>query len=77
VPPTLAQMHTMTNYLGGGFSAGKLVHGAKGVDDAMTILQQDEGKLNTPFLVDWNRGRVVLGDKALVEALLQEIRKAA
>jgi hypothetical protein len=76
-PPTKAQFETITNYMGGGYSAGKLVEGAKGVDDAVNIISQDESKLNVPFLVDWEGGRVVLGDKERVEHLLEEIRKAA
>jgi Protein of unknown function (DUF1687) len=77
-PPTRAQLEIITNYLGGGYAANKLVEGAKGLDDAAKIVQEDESKLNAPFLVDWEGGRVVLGgDKARVEHLLEEIRKAA
>ena len=77
-PPTRAQFETITNYLGGGYNASKLVEGARGLEDAVKIVQQDEGKLNVPFLVDWEGGRVVLGgDKSKVEHLLEEIRKAA
>jgi hypothetical protein len=54
------------------------VDGAKGLDNAVEILQNDESKLNVPVLVDWEGGRVVLGgDKERVEHLLEEIRKAA
>lgn len=77
-PPTRAQFEIITNYLGGGYNASKLVEGAHGLDDAMRIVQQDESKLNVPFLVDWDGGRVVLGgDESRVEHLLEEIRKAA
>ena len=77
-PPTRAQFEIITNYLGGGYSANKLVEGAHGLDDAMKIIGEDESKLNAPFLVDWEGGRVVLGgDKSRVEHLLEEIRKAA
>jgi Protein of unknown function (DUF1687) len=77
-PPTRAQLEIITNYLGGGYSANKLVEGAHGVDDAAKIVQEDESKLNAPFLVDWDGARVVLGgDKDRVEHLLEEIRKAA
>lgn len=77
-PPTRAQLETITSYLGGGYAANKLVEGAKGLDDAERIVQQDESKLNAPVLVDWDGGRVVLGgDKERVEHLLEEIRKAA
>jgi hypothetical protein len=77
-PPTRAQFEIITSYLGGGYNAGKLVEGAKGLDDAVKLVGQDENKLNVPFLVDWDGGRVVLGgDKARVEHLLEEIRKAA
>jgi len=30
-PPTRAQFEIITNYLGGGYSAGKLVDGAHGI----------------------------------------------
>jgi arsenate reductase-like glutaredoxin family protein len=77
-PPTRAQLETITSYLGGGYSASKIVDGAKGLDNAVEILQNDESKLNVPVLVDWEGGRVVLGgDKERVEHLLEEIRKAA
>ena len=76
-PPTKAQFETITSYMGGGYSAGKLVDGASGVQDAVDIVSKDESKLNVPFLVDWEGGRVVLGDKDRVEHLLEEIRKAA
>lgn len=77
-PPTRAQLETITSYLGGGYSANKIVDGAKGLDNAVEILQNDESKLNVPVLVDWEGGRVVLGgDKDRVEHLLEEIRKAA
>ena len=77
-PPTRTQLETITSYLGGGYSAAKLVDGAHGIDDAVNALQNDETKLNVPFLVDWEGGRVALGgDTARVEHLLEEIRKAA
>jgi Protein of unknown function (DUF1687) len=77
-PPTRAQLETITSYLGGGYSANKLVEGAKGLDDAAKLAQEDESKVNAPFLVDWEGGRVVLGgDKDRVDHLLEEIRKAA
>jgi Protein of unknown function (DUF1687) len=77
-PPTRGQFETITSYLGGGYNASKLVDGAKGLDDAVKLVEKDESKLNVPFLVEWEGGRVVLGgDKAQVEHLLEEIRKAA
>jgi len=76
-PPTKTQFQTITGYMGGGYSAGKLVEGAKGIDDAISIVSQDENKLNVPILVDWEGARVVLGDKDRVEQLLEAIRKAA
>ena len=77
-PPTRAQFETITQYMGGGYNASKLVDGAQGLDDAVNIVSKDESKLNVPFLVDWEGGRVVLGgDKDRVERLLEEIRKAA
>ena len=64
--------------MGGGYNASKLVEGAQGLEDAVNIVSKDESKLNVPFLVDWEGGRVVLGgDKDRVERLLEEIRKAA
>lgn len=77
-PPTKSQFETITGYLGGGYAANKLVEGAKGVDDAVKIVQSDESKLNVPILVNWEGGKVVLGgDKERLEGLLEEIRKAA
>lgn len=77
-PPTRSQFETITNYMGGGYNASKLVEGAKGLDDAVSIVSKDESKLNAPFLVDWEGGRVVLGgDQSRVEHLLEEIRKSA
>jgi hypothetical protein len=77
-PPTKTQLDTITGYLGGGFAAGKLVDGAHGVSDAVSILEKDKTKLNVPVLVNWEGGKVVLGgDKAQMEHLLEEIRKAA
>jgi len=77
-PPTETQLETMTGYLGGGFAAAKIVEGAHGVSDAVSILEKDRTRLNVPVLVNWEGGKVVLGgDKAQVEHLLEEIRKAA
>jgi hypothetical protein len=77
-PPTRNQLETITQYLGGGYTASKLVEGAKGVDDAVKIVAEDASKLNVPFLVEWEGGKVVLGgDKDRLEHLLEEIRKAA
>jgi hypothetical protein len=77
-PPTRAQFDTITKYMGGGYNASKLVEGAHGLDDAVSIVSKDESKLNVPFLVDWEGGRVVLGgDKAQLDGLLEEIRKNA
>jgi malonyl CoA-acyl carrier protein transacylase len=54
------------------------VDGAHGVSDAVSILENDKTKLNVPVLVNWEGGKVVLGgDKAQLEHLLEEIRKAA
>jgi hypothetical protein len=77
-PPTRTQFETITQYLGGGYAANKLVEGAKGIDDAMNIVAEDESKLNVPFLVNWEGGKVVVGgDKDGLEHFLEEIRKAA
>ena len=77
-PPTGTQLQILTGYLGGGFAAGKIVEGAHGVSDAVSILEKDRTKLNVPVLVNWEGGKVVLGgDKAQMEHLLEEIRKAA
>jgi arsenate reductase-like glutaredoxin family protein len=74
-PPTKAQLDSITSYLGGGYSANKLVDGAKGVEDAIKLLESDSSKLKVPFLVDWEGGRVAL-NKDTIEHLLEEIRKA-
>jgi hypothetical protein len=77
-PPTENQLEIITSYLGGGFSAGKIVDGAHGVSDAVSILEKDKTKLNVPVVVNWDAGKAVLGgDEAQVEHLLEEIRKAA
>lgn len=77
-PPTKSQFETITDYLGGGYAANKLVEGAKGVEDAAKIVADDESKLNVPILVNWDGGKVVLGgDKERLEHLLEEIRRAA
>ena len=77
-PPTRSQLETITSYMGGGYNASKLVDGAHGVEDAARIAEGNPNKLNVPFLVDWEGGRVVLGgDKDRIEHLLEEIRKAA
>jgi len=75
-PPTRQQFETITGYLGGGYTASKLVEGAQGLDDAVNIVQKDEDKLNVPFVVDWEGGKVAL-EQFTVERLLEEIRKAA
>jgi Protein of unknown function (DUF1687) len=75
-PPTRSQFETITNYMGGGYNAGKLVEGAMGLEDAVRIVTEDENKLMVPFLVDWHGGRVVIGDdETRFDRLLEEIRK--
>ena len=76
--PSKDQLHIITGYLGGGYAAGKLVQGANGLEDAVRILDEDETKLNVPFLVEWFNGKVVLGDDEVkVDQLLGEIEKTA
>ena len=54
------------------------MQGAHGLDDAVRILEEDETKLNVPFLVEWMGGKVVLGnDEKMVDALLGDIEKTA
>ncbi|KAK6355369.1 hypothetical protein TWF696_004478 [Orbilia brochopaga] len=74
-PMTTTQLRSVLDYVGDA-KVGDIVEGARGVTDAMKILEgaNNADKLKRPIVVDWNNGKVVLGEnqsalKQLVESL--------
>jgi len=80
-PPTRSQLQTIANDLLGG--AGKkqgisdIVRGAKDVNEAVNLVEKDaEASLVRPLVVDWNNGRVVVGDnESKVKELIDSLPK--
>jgi len=60
--PTSDQLKSIFEYLGGGV-AGELVKGAASQSDALRKVQADGNAFTRPVVVDWGRGKAVVGDK--------------
>jgi len=56
--PTSDQLRTILEYVGGK-NAGRLVEGAKDVEDALRL--RDTG-FKRPVVVDWHNGKAVIGE---------------
>ncbi|KIW10218.1 hypothetical protein PV08_11179 [Exophiala spinifera] len=61
-PPTPDQLKSIFEYLGGGV-AGELVKGAASQSDALRKVKEDGNAFTRPVVVDWTRGKAVIGDK--------------
>jgi arsenate reductase-like glutaredoxin family protein len=61
-PPTADQLRSIFDYVGGGV-AGDLVKGAASQSDALRKVQQDPDSFTRPVVVDWSRGKAVIGEK--------------
>ncbi|KAK6503602.1 hypothetical protein TWF481_008615 [Arthrobotrys musiformis] len=70
-PMTTTQLRSILDYVGEN-KVGDIVEGARGVHDAMKILEGAKGvdAVKRPIVVDWNNGRVVLGEK---QSALQQL----
>ncbi|KAK5131731.1 hypothetical protein LTR08_000620 [Meristemomyces frigidus] len=60
-PPTPDQLGSILEYLGPS-KAGSVVKDATGASDAMRKFNKDAKVFQSPVIVDWNRGRAVVGD---------------
>ncbi|KAL2429059.1 hypothetical protein ABEF95_003961 [Exophiala dermatitidis] len=61
-PPTSDQLKSIFEYLGPGV-AGELVKGAASQSDALRKIQSNGDAFTRPVVVDWTRGKAVVGDK--------------
>ncbi|KIW47188.1 uncharacterized protein PV06_02783 [Exophiala oligosperma] len=61
--PTPDQLKSIFEYLGGGGVAGELVKGAASQSDALRKVNEDANAFTRPVVVDWGRGKAVVGDK--------------
>ncbi|KIX10332.1 uncharacterized protein Z518_01414 [Rhinocladiella mackenziei CBS 650.93] len=61
-PPTPDQLKSIFEYVGNGM-AGKLVKGAASHGDALRKVKADGDAFTRPVVVDWARGKAVVGDK--------------
>ncbi|KAF3941658.1 hypothetical protein ABW19_dt0204535 [Dactylella cylindrospora] len=76
-PMTTTQLRSILDYIGEN-KVTDIVEGAKGVTDAMKILEKANGQdvLKRPITVDWNNGKVVLGDKqSAIKQLVDSLPK--
>ncbi|KAK6500566.1 hypothetical protein TWF506_003338 [Arthrobotrys conoides] len=73
-PMTPTQLRSILDYVGEN-KVGDIVEGAMGIHDAMKILEGAKGvdAVKRPIVVDWNNGRVVLGEK---QSALQQLVKS-
>ncbi|KAF3308327.1 hypothetical protein TWF173_001535 [Orbilia oligospora] len=73
-PMTTTQLRSILDYIGEN-KVEDIVEGARGIHDAMKILEGTKGvdAVKRPIVVDWNNGRVVLGEK---QSALQELIKS-
>ncbi|EXJ86441.1 hypothetical protein A1O3_03392 [Capronia epimyces CBS 606.96] len=60
--PTPDQLKSIFGYLGAGV-AGDLVKGAASQSDALRKVQENGDVFTRPVVVDWGRGKAVVGDK--------------
>ncbi|ERF73857.1 hypothetical protein EPUS_05562 [Endocarpon pusillum Z07020] len=60
-PPTKDQLKSIFEYVGGS-KAAQLVKGASSQSDALRKLQENPDNFLRPVVVDWNRGKAVVGD---------------
>ncbi|KAK6351656.1 hypothetical protein TWF718_004810 [Orbilia javanica] len=77
-PMTTAQLRSILDYVGEN-KVGEIVEGARGVHDAMKILDGTKGvdAIKRPIVVDWNNGRVVLGEKqSALQQLVESLPKS-
>ncbi|KAK6537776.1 hypothetical protein TWF694_010684 [Orbilia ellipsospora] len=77
-PMTTSQLRSILDYVGDG-KVSDIIEGAKGVTDAMKILEGANGSeaLKRPIVVDWNNGRVVLGEKpSALKQLVESLPKS-
>ena len=61
-PPTGDQLKSILEYLGGTGAAGKIISGASDETDALRRLKADGNAFQRPLVVDWNQGKVVVGE---------------
>jgi len=61
-PPTGDQLKSILEYLGGPSAAGKIISGASDETDALRRLKADGNTFQRPLVVDWNQGKVVVGE---------------
>ncbi|KAF4595211.1 putative redox protein fmp46, mitochondrial [Ophiocordyceps camponoti-floridani] len=59
--PTAGQVETMLEYAGEG-GVPRLVKGARDIQDALQRFKQSGDSLQRPVTVDWDKGKVVVGD---------------
>ncbi|KAF2839849.1 hypothetical protein M501DRAFT_1003325 [Patellaria atrata CBS 101060] len=72
-PPTSDQLKSILEYLGSG-SAGKVVKGASDEGDALKKLKQNGDAFQRPVVVNWNKGKAVMGEnESEILRLLKEI----
>ncbi|RVD87627.1 uncharacterized protein DFL_001848 [Arthrobotrys flagrans] len=77
-PMTTTQLRSILDYVGEN-KVGDIVEGARGVHDAMKILEGAKGvdAVKRPIVVDWNNGRVVLGEKqSALQQLVESLPKS-
>ncbi|KAK6361108.1 hypothetical protein TWF730_004855 [Orbilia blumenaviensis] len=77
-PMTTSQLRSILDYVGEN-KVGEVVEGARGVHDAMKIIEGTKGAdaVKRPIVVDWNNGRVVLGEKqSALQQLVQSLPKS-
>jgi len=61
-PPTADQLRSIISYVGER-NAGSVVPGAQDAADAARKMRQDMNAFRRPLVVDWNAGKVVVGEK--------------
>jgi arsenate reductase-like glutaredoxin family protein len=71
-PPTGDQLKSILEYVGAG-RAGDIVEGASDEADAQRRLRGNPSAFKRPLVVDWNAGKVIVGEKeSEVESLLKK-----
>ncbi|KAF2458354.1 thioredoxin-like protein [Lineolata rhizophorae] len=75
-PPTPDQLKSILEYLPRESDVGKIVSGAKGLEDAVKLVGSKPDAFVRPLTVDWNSGKLVVGDdKSAILAMLRALPK--
>lgn len=71
-PPTADQLKSILEYIGAG-RVSDIVEGASDEADAQRRLRGNPSTFKRPVVVDWNAGKVIVGDKdSEIEGLLKK-----